>query len=145
MHSRALRLRVTPNLESAMKHLSIRTLVLSCLVLLPAAPRVVAEETPPAEEGRELGPGGGSGAKERLQMLAQELNLTAGQREEIGSLLQQQVEKARALHDDMSLSRRQKFKKMKVMREETRAQIRALLTPEQQAKYDLMPRPRRGR
>ncbi len=128
-----------------MKHLSIRTLVLSCLVLLPATPRVVAEETSPVEEGRELGPGDASGAKDRLQTLAQELNLTVEQKEKIGSLLQQQVERARALWDDTSLNRRQKFKKMKAMREEGRAQIRALLTPEQQAKYDTMPRPRRGR
>jgi len=128
-----------------MTNLSIRALVLSCLVLLPATPRMLAEETPPAEEGRELGPGGASGARERLQMLAQELNLSAEQKGRIGSLLQHQVEQARALRDDASLNRRQKLKKMKAMREEGRAQIRALLTPEQQAKYDAMPRPRRGR
>jgi len=128
-----------------MKYLSVHTLILSCFVLLPATPRVVAGETPPAEEGREFGPGDASGAKERLQTLAQELNLTAEQKEKIGSLLQQQVEQARALRDDASLSRRQKLKKVKAMREEGRAQVRALLTPEQQAKYDAMPRPRRGR
>lgn len=125
-----------------MKRLFSRTLVLSCLVLLSAAPLAVAADAPAAAPAREHGPGGKHpGPKERLQTLAKELNLTAEQKQQVGALLKQQMEEGRALRADTSLSREQKREKMEAMRKASREQIRALLTPEQQAKYDALPQP----
>jgi protein CpxP len=122
-----------------MKLPSAHTLVLSCLVLLSAAPLATAADAPAAEPARERGPGGGPSPKERLQILAQELNLTAEQKEKIGALLKQQMEQGRALREDTSLSREQKREQMEAMRKASRDQIRALLTAEQQAKFDALP------
>lgn len=125
-----------------MKRSSARILILSCVALLSVAPLAVAADAQAPAPAREHGPGGKPpGAKERLQALAKELNLTAEQKEKVGALLKQQAEQGRALREDTSLNREQKREKMEAMRKASRAQIRALLTPEQQAKYDALPQP----
>lgn len=118
-----------------MKLPSAHVLILSCLVLLPTAPLATAADEPAAEPARERGPS----PKERLQQMAQELNLTAEQKDKVGDLLKQQMEQGRALREDTSLSREQKRERMEAIRKASRAQVRALLTPEQQAKFDALP------
>lgn len=83
--------------------------------------------------------------EERLQHMAQALGLTDEQKAKAGDILRRQADQLKALRDDDSKNRRQKFKAMRKIQDDGRAQIRALLTPEQQEKFDAMPRPGPGR
>lgn len=79
-------------------------------------------------------------AAERMKQMAEELELTDAQKTEIREIMEAQRDKLEALRGDESLSRRKKLKKLRDLRETTRLEIRATLTPEQQKKFDAMPR-----
>ncbi len=81
---------------------------------------------------------------ERLQRLSEALNLTDDQKAKIAPMLKEDQEKGRAIMTDSSLSREERRAKMMDLMKDSRARIRALLTPEQQQKFDAMPRPGRG-
>jgi Spy/CpxP family protein refolding chaperone len=105
------------------------TLLLAGALLL-SAPMLRADDsvTPPADK---------PGRHERgdnLAQMAKDLNLTADQQAKIGSIHQQAAEARRAIRADTSLSEEQKREKLKELRRGTMDQVRALLTPEQQAK-----------
>jgi protein CpxP len=99
---------------------------------------------PAAREGRpakgEKGPKGG----DRLANLTEQLSLTPAQVEQIKPILNSERDAMRALNQDTSLDREAKRPKMREIREAHDAKIRALLTPEQQAKMDAM-RPAGGK
>lgn len=98
---------------------------------------------PAAREGRpakgEKGPKG-----DRLANLTEQLSLTPAQVEKIKPILNSERDAMRALNQDTSLDREAKRPKMREIREAHDAKIRALLTPEQQAKMDAM-RPAGGK
>lgn len=81
-------------------------------------------------------------AVERLQHLAQELELTDPQKTRITELMQNQRARFEAIRNNEQLSRRKKLKQLRDLRETARLEIRAQLTPEQQKKFDAMPRER---
>lgn len=81
-------------------------------------------------------------AAERLRHLAEELALTEVQKTRITAIMQAQRAKLEAIRTDEDLSRRKKLKKLRDLRETARLEIRAELTPEQQKKFDAMPRER---
>ncbi len=102
-----------------------------------------------AKPARERGPGGPGGRRgPSIDMLAQELGLSAEQKEKIAPILKDQEEKGQAIRKDESLSREQKMEKAKALREESQKAITALLTPEQAKKFTEMrargPRPPKG-
>lgn len=82
-------------------------------------------------------------AEARLQQLAETLALTDEQKAKAMTVLQAEGEKLAALRADDSLRLRKKLKQFREIRESARTQIRALLTPEQQAKFDALPKPKR--
>lgn len=106
------------------------------LLSLPLASRG-AENAPPPDRAAQMA--------KHLQHLAKDLGLTDQQKTQIGDILRKEADQLTALRDDESMARREKFKAMRKIREEGRQQIRALLTPEQQAKFDAMPKPKPGR
>jgi Spy/CpxP family protein refolding chaperone len=117
---------------------------------LPAAR--AADDTPPAPGGQNT-PGQTTRPErrgprmdpaERLQRLSEVLNLTDDQKAKIASILKDDQEKGQAIRNDSSLSREDRRAKMMDLMKDSQAQIRALLTPEQQQKFDAMPRPARG-
>ena len=79
-----------------------------------------------------------SNAADRLQKMAQELNLTDAQKEKIKPIVEDEAKQLQALRDDSSLSRRQKMSKFKAIHSQSASQIRPLLTPDQQKKLDQM-------
>ena len=115
------------------------TAVLALLTLVVATPVVYAADAPAAPARQERGPGGRGGAKERLQAMTERLGLTAGQQEKVGAIMKEQAEQGRALRDDKALTQEQRHEQMRAAGKATHEKIRALLTPEQQAKYDAMP------
>lgn len=98
---------------------------------------------PAAREGRPAkGEKGGKG--DRLATLTEQLSLTPAQVEQIKPILNSERDAMRALNQDTSLDREAKRPKMREIREAHDAKIRALLTPDQQAKMDAM-RPAGGK
>jgi hypothetical protein len=75
---------------------------------------------------------------ERMQNLSRQLNLTDAQKEKIKPLLLDSAKQVDALRNDTSLTREQRFAKFKQIHESTLAQIRPVLTDEQQKKLDTM-------
>lgn len=107
-------------------------------VALLAAPVLRADEpvAPPADqparpEGRQ---GRREEMRERFQRMTKDLNLTADQQAQAEGIFKQTGDAIKALHADLSLTEDQKRAKMQELRKNTRDQLHALLTPEQQAK-----------
>jgi Spy/CpxP family protein refolding chaperone len=81
-------------------------------------------------------------AATRLKQLAGELALTDEQRTAIAALMEKHRARLDAIRDDGALRPRKKIKQVRELRETFRDEIRAQLTPEQQKKFDAMPRER---
>ena len=67
--------------------------------------------------------------------MAQQLNLTDDQKAKVKTILDGQMQKMRELRDDTSLSPEDRRPKMQAIREETTAQMKAVLTPDQFEKW----------
>ncbi len=123
--------KTTPALITPMKirSLLLRLVALGCIALLPA---LNAQD---AKKGRGAG-GGGRGmmsAEQRIERLEEAVGkLTDAQKAKIKDIYAKTSEKMQALSDD---ERREKG--MELMRDSGRA-VRAVLTEEQQKKYDEM-------
>jgi len=102
-------------------------------------PALRAEEAgkPPAREGRP-GKAGKGERGDRLAMLTEHLALTPDQVTKIKPILSSERDALRAVMQDTSTDRDAKRPKVREIRESHNAQIRALLTPEQQAKMDAL-------
>lgn len=114
-----------------MKILRLLPALVAVLISTLAVAR--AADTPPRREQ----------AEQRLQQLAETLALTAEQKAQVAAVFQTEGEKLAALRADDSLRPRKKLKQFREIREGARTQIRAILTPEQQAKFDALPKPKR--
>ena len=84
---------------------------------------------------------------QQMKHLSEALELSDTQKTEIKDIMQSQRAQMEALREDETTPRAEKREKMHAMREGIYSRIRAILTPEQQAKFDAMPRPgpRQGR
>jgi Spy/CpxP family protein refolding chaperone len=74
-------------------------------------------------------------ARERMQEMAKELNLTPEQKEKLKAIMQEEIQKAKAIRDDSSLRRLQKARKLKAIRDDATPKVKAILTPEQFKKW----------
>lgn len=72
----------------------------------------------------------------RLQEIAQQLELTEEQKAQITPILQQELVDLKALRDNTALGRRYKLRRAQSIVETASRQVRALLTAEQQPKFD---------
>lgn len=104
----------------------------------PGAPNTDQPAARPERRGRRMDPA------EQLKHLTEVLDLTADQQGKILPIFKDRQAKIQALMGDDSLSREDRRAKMRELMKDSQAQIRALLTPEQQQKFDAMPRPERG-
>ena len=73
---------------------------------------------------------------QRLQGLAEQLNLSDEQKEKIKPILQEERKKVRELRDNKDLSRQDRVAKLKEIREDVRAKVKPILTPEQLEKWN---------
>ena len=83
-------------------------------------------------------PAGGNRAatlRERMQDTANELNLTAEQKNKLQTIIRGQAGKLRDLRQDASLSPEDKKEKLRALREEITAEVKKVLTPEQFEKW----------
>jgi Spy/CpxP family protein refolding chaperone len=77
----------------------------------------------------------GPAAHQRMQELSEKLNLTDAQKTAVKSILANEANEIKAVHQDGSLSDEQKQAKTKEIRDSGREKINAMLTPEQQKKF----------
>lgn len=84
-------------------------------------------------------------AARRLEQMTTQLQLTPEQRTKIEAIQTTMAPRTKAIYDDATLSREQRREKMRPLREESDAQIRQVLTAEQQTKFDEMQAQRRAR
>jgi protein CpxP len=75
---------------------------------------------------------------DQLKRLDKELKLTDEQKPKIQAILEDQEKQAQQLMSDSSSGPQEKMPKMREIHENSSAQIRALLTDQQQVKYDAM-------
>lgn len=94
-----------------------------------AVPVFAAEPPPPPAAGH-----GEFGAK--LQEIVAQLGLSDEQKSKIAPILQQEGADLRAVREDASLRRLQKARRAREINQKASEQIRALLNPDQQKKYD---------
>jgi len=67
--------------------------------------------------------------------VAQELDLTKAQKQQLKPILQKEAQKLKALRADTSLSRQQKRQKLQQIRQDMVAKVKPILTPEQLDKW----------
>lgn len=105
-------------------------------------------ETAAANNGGNRGAMGGFNpqqmAARRLEQMTQQLQLSAEQVTKIKAIQESAAPRLKALFDDATLTRPQRREKMRPLRAESEAQIRQILTSEQQVKYDAMQAQRRA-
>ena len=75
------------------------------------------------------------GGGKRMKHVAKELNLTEDQKAKMKSSMQAQHQQMKAIQGDTSLSADQKKAKVKELHEQSRADFQAMLTPDQQQKW----------
>ena len=73
---------------------------------------------------------------DRMRDMAAQLNLTDDQKKKSAPILLAQGPKLKALRDDTSMSQGDKLKKLIEIRDDSDSKVRAVLTPDQQAKFD---------
>ncbi|MEY4689227.1 MAG: hypothetical protein RIR76_3250 [Verrucomicrobiota bacterium] len=96
-------------------------------ILLPSTASAAA--SPPPEDRR-------GEAQKRLQAHIDDLGLTPEQREKLGPILRSEREKIASLRADESLSPRDRLRKLQAVREEITPRVKAILTPEQFARWE---------
>ncbi len=129
-------------LKYSMKH-SFKLIALSLTLALAGAPLIHAQsaEQKPARErgpGGPGGPGGGGRGGPNIEMLTEQLSLTADQKTKLEPILKAQGQKMQDLRKDESLSQEQRREKSRSLREAGQKEIEAVLTPEQIKKFEEM-------
>ena len=111
---------------------------------------VVAQDAPKPKDPPAAGnPGGGRGGDaggqrgqrgrgDRLTAMATALSLTEEQKTKLKPILDEQTKQQQALREITSLSDEDRRAKGKTIRDEANAKIKAILTPEQQDKFEKM-------
>jgi len=90
------------------------------------------EQTAPEHGRRHFDPA------KRTEMLTKQLNLTSDQQGKVLDVLKSEQSQMESLHSDTSLSQDDRRAKMMDIHKTSNDQIRALLTPDQQKKFDEM-------
>jgi len=78
--------------------------------------------------------------RNRLEQMAQRLNLTADQQARIAPIMANSRESAKAVRRDEALTREQKREKIRAIRKDAKQQMKAILTDEQREQLKAMRR-----
>ena len=95
------------------------------------------QSAPPTQQSDQSGYRG-MGPTQRAERLAKQLSLTSDQQAKLQGILQQQQTAMQNVRQDSSLSPQDRRTKMMDIHSSTNTQIRALLTADQQQKWDQM-------
>jgi periplasmic protein CpxP/Spy len=127
-------------LEDNTMRMKIYTLALSGLLTLGMAggAAMAQDMSAPPQQG---GPGGGRHGMDpeaQLKHLTKALDLTSDQQAQLKPMLDAQHQQMEALHQDQSMSREDRFAKMKTIREDSKTKIEAVLNDSQKQKFEAM-------
>jgi Spy/CpxP family protein refolding chaperone len=95
-------------------------------------------QQPNQQGGKHHHRGGKNNSQKHLQKLTKELNLSADQQAKVKSILDDQQQQFATIHQDSSLSKADKKAKMAQVHDSAASQVRAILNPDQQTKFDAM-------
>ena len=93
---------------------------------------------PVATQAAKLGhpaSGKSAGAKERFQDIAAQLQLTDQQKQQLKPILREEAQKLKSLWAETGVAKRQKHAQLNQIRQDFTARVKAILTPEQFAKW----------
>ncbi len=98
-----------------------------------------SNQAPPPAKGDHMGHRGMMpSVDDQIKHLTQKLSLTDDQQAKLKPILEDQRKQMDQIHNDSSLSREDRFSKMQQVRTSGDTQIKALLTDDQQKKFDKM-------
>ncbi len=85
-------------------------------------------------------PGGqrGMNPERRVEMMQRRLDLSADQTAQVRQILADSMAKMEAMRSNTALAPQDRHAQMMALRQSVQARIRAVLTPDQQAKFDAM-------
>jgi Spy/CpxP family protein refolding chaperone len=98
---------------------------------------VLNAQMPPGPNGGHR-PGKQMTTDERLQRLTQALSLTDEQQQKIRPILESETQQLDALHQNTALTGPDRRDKILAIRDTTTSQIKPILNPDQQTKYEQM-------
>ena len=124
--------------------LSLLLLSAAATISLIRAEDAPAAPTPPPAGEHGPRPDGKKRAERRLQMLDEKLHLTPAQKDQIKAIWAKAEEQVKALRADTSMDRDDRREKMGDIMMDSRTQVRAALTPDQQKTFDALPPEGRG-
>lgn len=116
-----------------------------------AAPQAPDQSAPPQAQNSAVPPQGNEGGhrhfdpNRQLHMLTKRLNLTSEEQNQILPILTNRSQQAESLRSDSSLSPKDRHAKMRSIREDGDAQIRAVLNDTQKQAFDQMQQQMRER
>ena len=122
----------------------ILSAVITASMLLPVAGMAQEQQAqPPAQQNQQAPTGkarhhGKHKGERRMAMMAQKLNLTDQQKQQMQQLRQQNMEQAKTIRNDSSLSDADKKDKLKALHQQSHEQMMGLLTPEQKQQFEQM-------
>ena len=129
-----------------MKLMKLPRVWIATLSLLALACGSLHAEPTPGGPGSPKGPGHPEERRARMmERLKQELGLTPEQIEKIQQAGEAERAQMSKVREDASLTREQKVEAMRASRARMDAAIRAVLTPEQQVKFDQMVQQRKAK
>jgi protein CpxP len=148
-------LQPVPDRFPPMKTKSVRSLlgILGCLALVPvslsaqaASGSTPSSDTPRAGaenggrgRGRGMAPGSAATPDAQVQRLTAAVALTDEQKAKILAIYKDEATKLQAVRDDTKLTQPERMAKLQEIQIASRAAVRALLTADQQKKFDAMP------
>jgi protein CpxP len=112
----------------------VLALGVTTLGVLPA----LAQDAPPPPPGQGGPPHGGGMRGNQVEFLTKKLNLTPDQVTQVKAIDEDTMKQAKAVQEDTSLAGPDKRAKMMDIHKTAQGKIRALLTPDQQTKYDAL-------
>jgi Spy/CpxP family protein refolding chaperone len=131
---------------TTMKHNVMRAAAVALFVAGLSATAALAQDAPPPPPPADQtqgppagGPGGrGMNPERRMEMLQKQLKLSPDQATQLKSILDDQRAKMETLRSNTSLTQQDRRSQMMTMHQEEETKIHAVLTPDQQKKYDDM-------
>jgi periplasmic protein CpxP/Spy len=124
-----------------LKHCFIALTLAALACMGTAAIAQDSSNTPPAQSGEQNEHWHGRGhmdPEKRTEMLTKHLSLTSDQQPKVLEILKSEQSQMQSLHSDSSLSQEDRRSKAMDIHKSSNDQIRALLTPDQQKKFDEM-------
>jgi protein CpxP len=115
------------------------------VTVLSALPGMAQDPSAPPPQGQAGPERGGPGRGNQVEFLTKKLNLTPDQVTQVKAIDADTMKQMMALRSDTSLTPDEKKPKMMDIHKASQDKIRALLTPDQQTKFDALQTEMRGR